>query len=75
MLDGEGATEETSRAEKVDANDGTIKFGLPWEDVTVPACAGTAGKPTTEAAKAEVLASFAGLERVWRKRPQLLQAS
>ena len=54
MLEGEGATKETSGAEKVDTNDGTIKFGLPWEDATDPAIdAGTAGKPTPEAAKAE----------------------
>ena len=41
-------------AEKVDTNDGTTKFGLPWEDATGPAIdAGTAGKPTPEEAKAE----------------------
>ena len=36
MLEGEGATEDMSGAEKVDTKDGTSTFGLPCEDATGP---------------------------------------
>jgi len=52
-LEGEGATEETG-GENVETKDGTKTFGLPGDGTTVPAVdAGTDGKPTPEAAKAE----------------------
>ena len=52
-LESEGATEGAG-GEKVEANDGTTKFGLPCIWLAAPAIeAETGGKPTPETAKAD----------------------
>ena len=54
-LDCEGATEGTG-GENLKTKDGTTKFGLPDIDAADPVIeAGTGGKPSPEAAKAEAL--------------------